>query len=205
MAVTLGQGALAGFDEPIRVLMDCHRRIEKFLSLLLRVADECRGEAMGSEYREAAESALRYFANAAPHHTADEEQSLFPALRRHADDPRVAEALRRIALLEADHDKADAAHARVAELMQRWLDEGTLPAAPLAELRETLATLHATYVRHIAEEDEVIFPLAAEVLAREVLIDVGRSMANRRGIEPNTTGPRCKHAQPNHHAKQDHS
>lgn len=197
MPVELGQKALAGFDEPIRVLMDCHRRIEKFLGLLLRVTDECRGQAMSREYREAAEAALRYFSNAAPHHTADEEGTLFPALRHHADDPRVAEVLRRIDELEADHDKADAGHARVAELMQRWLDAGTLPAAPLAELRETLDTLHATYARHIAEEDEVIFPLAAEVLDSEALVEVGRSMAARRGIPANTTGPRCKHAQQN--------
>lgn len=196
MPVTLGQGPLAGFDEPIRVLMDCHRRIEKFLDLLRRVADECQGHALPHEHREAAEAALRYFANAAPHHTADEEQALFPAMRRHADDPRVAEALRRLDALEADHDKADAAHARVARLMRHWLDHGTLTAEPLAELRHTLAELQATYARHIREEDQVIFPLAAEVLAREALVDVGRSMANRRGIDPSAASPRCRHARP---------
>ncbi|MEX0655127.1 MAG: hemerythrin domain-containing protein [Phycisphaeraceae bacterium] len=197
MAVTLGQGPLAGFDEPIRVLMDCHRRIEKFLALLLRVTDECQGQAMSSAHREAAEAALRYFARAAPHHTADEEQALFPALRLHAHLPQVAAVLRRIDQLEADHDQADADHARVHALMQRWLDEGALPAEPLAELRQTLATLQATYARHIAEEDQVIFPLAAEVLAKQSLIAVGRSMATRRGIEPSATGPRCKHAKQN--------
>ncbi|MEX2387240.1 MAG: hemerythrin domain-containing protein [Phycisphaeraceae bacterium] len=198
--MTLGQEPLAEFDEPIRVLMDCHRRIEKFLALLLRVADECRGQAMSPEHRDAAEAALRYFARAAPHHTADEEEALFPALRRHAHLPQVAEALRRIDQLEADHDHADAGHTRVNELMQRWLDEGTLSAERLAELRQTLATLHATYVRHIAEEDEVIFPLAAEVLAKEALIEVGRSMATRRGLapgSPSATSPRCKHAHKN--------
>ncbi|MEX0886957.1 MAG: hemerythrin domain-containing protein [Phycisphaeraceae bacterium] len=197
MPINLGQQALAGFDEPIRVLMDCHRRIEKFLALLLRVTDECGGQALSAQHRDAAEAALRYFANAAPQHTADEEQALFPALRRHAADPRVAAALRRIEQLEADHDEADAAHARVAELMQQWLEQDALPADALAELRETLARLRATYARHIAEEDEGIFPLAAEVLAREALVEVGRSMATRRGIAPSTTGPRCKHARQN--------
>ncbi len=196
MFVSLGQDPLAGFDQPIRVLMDCHRRIEKFLALLLRVTDECQGGPLSSEHREAAEAALRYFANAAPHHTADEEQALFPAMRRHARDPRVAEALRRIDALEADHDKADAAHARADELMRRWLDAGTLEADPLAQLRDTLAELRDIYARHIREEDEVIFPLAAQTLERDALIAVGRSMATRRNISPDAAGPRCKHARP---------
>ena len=197
MTVTLGQGPLANFDEPIKVLMDCHRRIEKFLGLLLHVADEADGARLSQQQRDAADAALRYFTNAAPHHTLDEEQALFPAMRRHSDDPRVADALRRIEALEADHDKAEALHERVAELMSRWLDDNTLPAEPLAELKQTLTELRQAYARHIAEEDEVIFPLAAEILAREALLEVGREMAHRRGIDPETNHPRCRHAKAN--------
>ena len=200
MPVSIGQGPLANFDEPIKVLMDCHRRIEKFLGLLLRVADEADGSKLSQEQRDAADAALRYFTNAAPHHTLDEEQALFPAMRRHRDDPRVAEALRRIEALEAEHDKAEALHERVAELMSRWLEDGALEAEPLAELKRTLTELRQAYARHIAEEDEVIFPLAAEVLAREALLDVGREMAERRGIDVETNRPRCRHAQANRQA-----
>lgn len=182
MAVQLGDTGQSGFDEPIGLLMDCHRRIEAFLGMLLRVLEEYEGRPLPASHREAAVSALRYFAEAAPRHTEDEEESLFPAMRASGDE-RVHETLAQIAQLEREHDAAEEAHADVARLMQHWMDHDALDAASLERLRKRLTELRQTYQRHIAEEDAVVFPLAAEVLSDDALATIGREMARRRGLE----------------------
>jgi len=198
MAIMLGQTPDAGFDQPLKLLSDCHRRIEKFLDLLIRVADECPGGPLEPEYRDALQAALRYFQNAAPWHTRDEEDSLFPRMRR-LDDPRARSVMARIDALEDDHTQADARHARVDELGRQWLVDDAMDPAGLAELRRLLVELRDTYRRHIAEEDDVIFPLAGELLDPTQLDEVGREMARRRGVDPVHPSPRCPHAR-NHPA-----
>ena len=182
MPVNLGDSPQSGFDEPIALLMDCHRRIERFLGMLLRVREACDGRPLPQKYREAAEAALRYFAEAAPRHTEDEEQSLFPAMRASGDE-RVSAALAQIDHLEREHEAAGEAHAEVDGLMRRWLDEDALDTPSLERLHDRLTQLHTTYQRHIGEEDEVLFPLAAEVLSDDALETIGREMARRRGLE----------------------
>lgn len=193
MPVTLGQTPDAGFDQPLKLLCDCHRRIEKFLDLLIRVADECPGGPLEPEYRDALQAALRYFQNAAPWHTRDEEDSLFPRLRR-LDDPRARAVMARIDSLEDDHAQAEARHAQSDLLGRQWLTDDALGPAGLSHLRRLLVELRDTYRRHIAEEDDVIFPLAGELLDQSQLDEVGFEMAQRRGIDPVHPSPRCRHA-----------
>ena len=81
-----GPETQAGFDEPLRLLSDCHRRTEHFLGILLKVAREQLGGQLNQEYRRALEAAMQYFKNAAPRHRADEEQSLFARLRDRRDE-----------------------------------------------------------------------------------------------------------------------
>jgi Hemerythrin HHE cation binding domain len=89
MPVQIGATA-HNFTDPTGLLSDCHRRVEMFLGMLVRVAEVIDRPAT-EETSRALESALRYFAQAAPKHTADEEQSLFPRLRR-IDDPEIRPA-----------------------------------------------------------------------------------------------------------------
>jgi hypothetical protein len=63
------------------LLGDCHRRVERFLAVLVHVAEQAHGEPFTGERRTAWDTALRYFREAAPKHTTDEEESLFPRLR----------------------------------------------------------------------------------------------------------------------------
>ena len=79
MPIVIGAKGESDFTDPIGMLGDCHRRIERFLNVLVSVAEQARGEAMNAEQHSALET-LRYFREAAPKHTADEEESLFPRL-----------------------------------------------------------------------------------------------------------------------------
>src|SRR5262252_10900664 len=102
MPIVIGAKRESDFTDPIGMLGDCHRRIEMFLNVLVRVAEQARGDALNAEQRGALESALRYFREAAPKHTADEEESLFPRLRN-MRNPEVEAALGKLGPLERDH------------------------------------------------------------------------------------------------------
>jgi len=181
MPVQIGGKAESDFNTPLGLLSDCHRRIENFLALLIRVAHGARGRVLSAEDRAALEKALDYFRDSAPQHTADEEESLFPRLRG-LDHPLANSALASIDALEADHVAAAADHAVVDSLGRRWLEHGALSADEHGLLNGALDRLSAVYVRHIAVEDAEVFPLAGKILQANDLASMGDEMARRRGL-----------------------
>jgi hemerythrin-like domain-containing protein len=185
MAFQIGQRPDHDFDEPLGLLSDCHRRIEHFLRVLIAVDAEAAGGTLTMTQRAALEGALRYFAVAAPQHTADEELSLFPRLRE-IGASAVTQALELVERLERDHDEADEHHAAVDRLVRRWLADDRLRSTETAELRERLVRLQSLYQRHITLEDKQLFPAAARVLNADQIARIGREMAERRHVRPET-------------------
>lgn len=184
MLVSLGKRDHT-FEEPLGLLGDCHRRIEHFLGVLLKITDELKGAELPPSYRTAIETSLRYFKDAAPRHTRDEEDSLFPRMRQ-SQDPEIQAAMKQMEQLEAEHDLADVAHAEVDALGRQWLSRNRLDAAEAGRLHELLEALQKSYAKHLDVEDRVIFPLAGRVLSEQELAQVGREMAGRRDLHPRT-------------------
>jgi hemerythrin-like domain-containing protein len=178
MPVIIGVSANS-FDNPIGLLSDCHRRIERFLQALLTVA-QAAGGPLDAEHRRALEAALKYFREAAPKHTADEEEDLFPMMRQLASE-RVSEVLAGVDRLEAEHKKADAWHHEVGEICERWLQEDRLASEEAARLTELLTSLSDLYRSHIALEEQDVFPVAQAELSDSAKRAIGRRMASRRG------------------------
>lgn len=185
MPVEIGARA-ESFSNPLGLLTDCHRRIEMFLRALIAVAGQSGDGSLNAGQRDALEKSLTYFRDAAPKHTADEEQSLFPRMRR-LDDPDVRAVLGQVERLESEHRVADELHAQVDRLGRQWLAAGSLSPAELAEVRTALSQLKKIYDRHIAIEDEQVFPLAKKALAPDEQKAVGEEMAARRGAAAPTT------------------
>jgi uncharacterized protein (DUF2249 family)/hemerythrin-like domain-containing protein len=181
MAVTLGSRPEHGFDEPLGLLSDCHRRIERFLGILETVVARAAGQPLNDEQRRAVEAALEYFRTAAPRHTADEEESLFPLLRA-SNSPGAAAALRTVQTLEDEHAAANVAHAEVESWYRHWIELGSLSDQQTQALSRVLQSLREMYRRHIEVEDHEIFPLAGRVLGGEQLAQLGKQMAERRGL-----------------------
>ena len=179
--IQIGAKKESSFQDPIGLLTDCHRRVERFLSVLAQVAAQARGENLTGEHRTAVETALRYFRESAPKHTADEEESLFPRLRA-LNRPAMKEVLARLDTLERDHAEAEISHAEVDRLGQTWLVSGSLPPADIARFSNLLTGLKNLYRTHIQVEERDVFPVAALLTAaqREV---IGAEMAARRGVE----------------------
>lgn len=192
MNLQIGQAPSPTFAEPLALLSDCHRRVEYFLNLLDRLGQTAGDAPLSPPEREALEVGLRYFREAAPRHTADEESSLFPRLRQ-SSHPQAAAGLARIDALEADHATAAPDHALVESCGQGWLATGCLPAERREVFRLAVLRLQELYRPHIALEDGEVFPLAAEILSPKELSLVGAEMAQRRGVSSPSPSNHSKH------------
>ena len=53
MAIQIGAKPDSGFDDPIGMLKDCHRRIESFLGILCVAVDRAQGRSLTGEERDA--------------------------------------------------------------------------------------------------------------------------------------------------------
>ena len=133
------------------------------------------------DVRQALASALRYFAQAAPKHTADEEASLFPRMRL-VDSAEVRSAFAELDVLEGDHRTAESLHAEVDQLGKHYLATGSLKGTEVGRYREAVAALQSIYQRHIKVEDEIIFPLASRILPPQDKSAIANEMAERREV-----------------------
>lgn len=187
MPIQIGAKRESDFTDPVGLLQDCHRRIERFLATLVAITIEAKGGHLTDDRRTALATALRYFRDAAPKHTADEEESLFPRLRR-LDQAVAQPLLERIDSLQQDHVCADSGHREVDRLGELWLTAGELSPPDAERLATVLKQLADLYRSHIAIEDTEIFPFAAKVLASSDREAIGVEMAVRRGLAVSAPG-----------------
>ena len=177
MGIQIGAKPDAGFDDPIEMLKDCHRRIEQFLHVLCLVVERAPGRSLSEEEAAAVKSALTYFRVGGQRHTADEEESLFPRMR---SETRTSGALKEIEALEADHRQADDLHAAVEKLYTSWLEGKPLTPEEEQKLRAAAERLKQLYEGHIRIEENLVFPRAAEGLNVETIAEIGQEFQARR-------------------------
>ena len=181
MAIVIGAKPESGFDDPMGLMADCHRRIERFLETLRAVAQNAAGRELSEEEGRAVGTALTYFRDAAPRHTADEEDSLFPRMRAAASCD-VISTLTQISELDADHKRAAMLHQSTDSTFNRWLRERKLAPNESQQLQADLRTLCHIYKKHIAVEESIVFPLARRILNSSAQLAMGEEMKCRRGI-----------------------
>jgi hemerythrin-like domain-containing protein len=176
MAVQIGAKPDSGFDDPLGMLADCHRRIERFLSILCGVAQRAQGRPLSGEEHEAIEAALGYFREAGPRHNRDEEDSVFPRLRERGAD----EVLDKMSRLESEHSEASALHDEMARLYSRWIADGHLSTGDELRIKSIATRLLDIYREHIRIEEEIVFPCAARLIAPPELAAIGAEFKARR-------------------------
>jgi hemerythrin-like domain-containing protein len=175
MGIQIGAKLDSGFDDPIGMLTDCHRRIEQFLNILCVVADRAAGRALTGEESAAVQAALQYFRTGGQRHTADEEQSLFPRLRASS-----REELSEIDGLEGDHQDANQLHGDIEILFDRWISAGPLGLKDQDDLSAGTQHLKRLYTEHIRLEEQVVFPRAAKLLNEQSIAAIGEEFRARR-------------------------
>ena len=186
MPVQIGAKPESDFTDPVGVLRDCHRRIERFLRVLRTLGEEADGGPLPAERRKALETSLRYFREGAPRHIQDEEASLFPRLRRQ-NDAKVSSVLAIVERLESDHATVEAWHQELDALGRCWLEQGVLDPTSISRFRQLTAQLSRLYGEHIRVEDDELFPLAVSILPEKDLTVMGQEMADRRGLRAPVT------------------
>lgn len=161
------------FSDPLGLLRACHGRILAHCAALERLVPHLSHHGVDAEAREAIARVHRYFATAAPHHHADEEQDLFPRL--------TAAAPELVPLMQALEEEHEA-------LEHHWQVLAPLLAEPEKALADRDAFAHAVsgfvaaYRAHALKENEQLLPRAAEVLSPADLRALGRRMAERRHV-----------------------
>lgn len=179
MTTSLLGPAAPAFDEPLAMLDACHGRIQAQLQTLRRLAAWLPQHGLDEQAAQAATAVLRYFTVAAPHHHADEEQDVLPALQRaavtaQAEDQELVRCV--VARILREHGEMEAARRAMVIRLQGLLDQRWRE-LPVDEV-EGFAGL---YERHIVLETEQLLPLAARLLSAEVQAELGARMAQRRG------------------------
>ncbi|ESR25763.1 hemerythrin domain-containing protein [Lutibaculum baratangense] len=160
-------------SKPLAYLMADHLRQRVLCHVLDRLAEEDETDAG------AAADVAWHLQHEMRLHVIDEEEDLFPLLRRRGQgDEVVGEVLGRLAL---DHE-LDAAMSR--EIVQGLAAVIAAPAgADMPEaLREVLRALARNQRQHVALENAVVIPLAKQRLTREDLRNLSLRMAARRGV-----------------------
>ena len=182
MAVQIGARPDCGFDDPIGMLKDCHRRIERFLHILWVVADRATGRSLTGEETSAVQSAMSYFQLGGKRHTADEEESLFPRLRAALASGGCEE----VGGLEDDHRRATELHMTVDTLYASWIEAGRLSSEDEQRLQSATVKLKRLYEAHILIEEGTIFPRAALMLGSQAIAAIGEELRARRVELPST-------------------
>ena len=177
MGIQIGAKPDSGFDDPIGMLKDCHRRIEQFLQVLCLVVERAPGRPLTQEEHAAVQSALQYFRLGGHRHTADEEESLFPRMRA---EKATAGALKEIEALEADHREADELHLAVENLYAAWTEGRPLSPEDEQRLHEATQRLKQLYEGHIKIEENLVFPRASESLDADTIAAMGVEFRERR-------------------------
>jgi hemerythrin-like domain-containing protein len=173
--IQIGATPDSGFDDPLGMLKDCHRRIEHFLDLLAQMEARGRGRRLSPEETAAVQAALHYFRLGGVRHTADEEESLFPRMRELAGDE-----LKEVEELEKEHRDAERLHAAVETAYEKWLESGALHDEDAQQLHADLERLKAIYGEHIQVEEQIVFPRAAKLLRSDAIAAMGAEFRERR-------------------------
>jgi len=165
------------FDEPLEMLAACHERIEAQLCTLEKLVEHAGLRGADDAARVAARQVMRYFDTAGANHHRDEEEDLFPLLRRLAAERGRPEVSAVINGLEEDHSTMDAQWSRVrarlaaiAEGLDRRLDA------------EDVGRFAWLYRRHMEKESALVLPFAREALGESERAALGGRMAARRRI-----------------------
>jgi hemerythrin-like domain-containing protein len=151
-------------NDPFEQLLRSHRRLEERLTDLPAAAADLAGPRHDEALAYVLDT-VAWMGRAVRRHEDDEEQSLFPRLKGHAE---LDALIRQLSDEHALHEKLQEELSRVA-------------AADPARARTLVAELKDAYATHINEEESRLFPAARTVLGPDELAQIAAEMDARRG------------------------
>jgi hemerythrin-like domain-containing protein len=166
----------AGFDDPLDMLLGCHRRIQKQLGVLKALPAQLAEHGPSAEASAAALALLDYFGRAAVHHHMDEERDLFPLLEARITDSGEQARFRAFReTLHEDHHRLNEAWSRLQRPLQLIADGHRGKLAPA-----DVESFVGAYAQHIVIEEQSLADFFNRWLTEADRDALGRAMEARR-------------------------
>jgi len=167
-----------GFDRPLELIRQMHRRIEHRCALMGRLADHLAERGCDADARATAGHIVRFFDEDVARHHEDEELAFYDSVVGAAPEAERARMAALVAQLRTEHE----------ELQSLWA--GALRPQLVAVQQGRAAWLggpeiercHALYIAHTNREESDLIPVAEARFTPEALERLGRGMAGRRGL-----------------------
>lgn len=164
-----------GFDDPLRVLRVAHDKMRAHLGALKRLASNLPLHGADDQARAVAREALRYFDTWALLHHEDEERNLFPMVLAATPSGAGPQVKALIEVLEREHKQLSAGWQSLRAELAR-VAEGSMADVNV----EWVAAYECLYEGHLEREEAQLLPLAARLLNKDQLLEVGAAMSLRR-------------------------
>jgi hemerythrin-like domain-containing protein len=168
-------GAAAGFDDPIEMLFECHKRVRNSLDLLQKICAHLKTTGGNAHTVRAASDVLRYFDIAAPLHHQDEELHVFPPLR----ESHVVAIQTYVARVQAEHVRMDDQWSALRTFLNA-LTSDTRSVEWSQAFEEQVRSFRTLYMEHLDIEEQLLFPALAMRVSAEDLEIMGLEMQQRR-------------------------
>jgi hemerythrin-like domain-containing protein len=167
-----------GFDHPLALIQQVHRRIEHRCALMGRLVEHLAEHGCDADARATAAHIIRFFDEDVARHHEDEEFEFYDSVVAAAPPAERARIAALVAELRSEH-----------EILQKLWSEALRP--QLVAVQQGRAAwlggpdverCHALYIEHTNRENNELIPVAEACLTPEKLECFGRSMARRRGL-----------------------
>ena len=162
-------------EDAVSLLLGCHDRIRHFTEVGERLAQS--PQAPATDRAAAARAVLRYYTVALPLHEADENESVYPRLKRALPPGELAHANQQMVEQHAGID------ATIAELVPMWqqIERDPQSQNELGELlRHRTGHLRSLWNAHLALEEEQVIPAMRKYLPPQDLSQIAQEMRDRR-------------------------
>ena len=167
---------LAMLGKPLEFIRADHQRQRKLCGLIEELARAPRLDA-GK-----AEAVIAYLGHDLILHFIDEEEGLFPLLRRRCLPEDEIDAI--LGMLSGEHADERRLAGDIRDALAGLVADGT-PVPEHPEVQEKLLRFAKRERRHIVLEDNIILPIARVRLTEHDQTDLARQLATRRGIHTN--------------------
>lgn len=169
----------ASFDQPLELLLSCHKKIQHYSSALYKIVTTVQQEGWLENYINSVDQVRHYFNVAVPEHHLDEEVHLFPTIIALDPEFKKPDSLEIVTLINnmiKEHVESDA----LWEKLDSMLAERSQDFSNLEQLaRQFEADMH----EHARIENEMIFPYAEKYISKSDFKKMGQEIARRRGIK----------------------
>jgi len=170
----------AGFGQPLALVQASHERLRRMAELLIRLREHLLEHGADRSAAVSAGAIRQVLEQAWPRHMQDEELDFFPRIRAQLRDRHTESAHNILETIEAlieQHRAFDSLWQRIDPAL-RAVESGS--AQRLDE--PAVQSFVELFRTHLALEDDVLDPAYARLLTVADLQEIGRAMAQRRGV-----------------------